>query len=284
MNKCLAALAGAIALMAFGSSTAAAGMVMTETESVLSGAMGSMKQTRQRTVMIQGNKQKMTIDDGRAFIVDLDKNKMDIIDPTQKNYVETPFPPPGMMAQAIGGPGLHASQFTKTGKNRTVLGYKCDDYNGAGKFGMGSFTVIYCASTTAPGAADFSKFQKAMLAKLKAAQPGMPDSLPDGIPLAQDTTIALDTVNIPNLPPKTVAKLKKQLADRGPMITKTEVTKVAAQKIDAKEFEVPAGYTPRQALSMGGVPSHAMGAPAGATGVAPAAGAPAPGAAKPAKP
>ena len=52
-------------------------------------------------MMIEGNKQKMIIEGGRAVIFDLDKGTMEIIDPAQKNYMDAPFPPHGMMAQAV---------------------------------------------------------------------------------------------------------------------------------------------------------------------------------------
>ncbi len=91
------------------------------------------------------------------------------------------------MARAAGGPGMHPSEYTKTGKSRTVAGYKCEDYNGAGKFAMGDYTVVSCVSSTAPGAAEFAKFQKAMISKLKDTQLAIPASTPDGIPLVQDT-------------------------------------------------------------------------------------------------
>src|ERR1700690_502220 len=134
MNRYLAALAAAVGLLAFGFTMAAAGVVVTETETMVSGHPGGQpQQPRQRTVMIEGNKEKMIIDGGRSIITDLDKGTMQILDPAQKSYFETPFPPRGMMGQAIGGPSMHASEFTKTGKTRTIAGYKCEDYNGAGK-------------------------------------------------------------------------------------------------------------------------------------------------------
>lgn len=288
MNKYLAALVAAIGLVASAFTPAAAGLVMTETETMVSGHPGGQPggqppQPRERTMMIEGNKQKTIMEGGRAIITDLDKGTTTIIDPAQKVYIERPFPPPGMMGQGMGAHGMQAAEFTKTGKTRTVAGYKCEDYKGEGKFAMGEFTVVSCVSTKAPGAAEFSKYQKAMTAKLKDTQLAMPASLPDGIPLTQDTTTKLGGTSMPNLPPKAAEQLKKQFANRPPMVTKVEVTKLEERKIAASEFEVPAGYTKREApMMMGGhpggmPPGHPggpmMGGAGGSPGGAPAAGA-----------
>jgi hypothetical protein len=283
MNKNLAALAAAIGLVASGFATAAAGVVITETETMVSGQPGVPPgQTRQRTVMIEGDKQKMVMDGGRAMILDLGKGTMQILDPAQKSYLEMPFPSHGMMGQGIGGPAMHASEFTKTGKTRTIAGEKCEEYNGTGKFPMGEFTMVSCVSTKAPGAAEFSKFQKVMMTKLKESQVPMPAGFPDGIPLAQDTTTTVNVMNMPNLSPQAAEQLKKQFANHPPIVTKTEVTKVEAQKIAASEFEIPAGYTKREMGKghpggMGGPMTGGMGGHPGGMGGpsgAPAAGAP----------
>jgi len=271
MHRTIASLLAATALVASASAPARAGVVITETESVVSGAPGGQTpQPRERTLMIEGNKQKMVMEGGRAVIFDIDKSTMDIIDPAQKNYIEAPFPPRGMMAQGIGGPGMHASQFTKTGNSRTVAGFKCDDYNGSGKVAMGQFTLVYCVSNKVPGAADYTTFQKAMMSKLKDSSITMPANIPDGIPLVQDTTTKMGAFNMPNLPPAAAKQLEQQFANRPPIVAKTEVTKVEEKKIAASEFEIPAGYTKREArMGMGrpgmpGMGGHMMGGGPGA--------------------
>jgi hypothetical protein len=192
--------------------------------------------------MIEGNKQKM-IDGNREIITDLDTGKIDIIDPAHKMYVEVPFPPQGAAGQAIGGKLQHAT-FAPTGKTGTIAGYKCDEYKGTGKFAVGEFSTVSCVSKTAPGASEYSNFQKAMLAKVKNQM--APTEMPDGIPLTQDTTTIMNPAGIPNLPPQAAAQLKSQLANRPPLVTRTAVTKVEAEKIAASELQIPAGYVKRE--------------------------------------
>ena len=93
MIKTVAAFA-ALAIFA-ASAVVHAGVVVTEQEVIDQG--NGHPVTRNRTVMIQGNKQKMVTD--RAQVVtDLDNGKMYLINPEKKQYVEMPFPPQGPMA------------------------------------------------------------------------------------------------------------------------------------------------------------------------------------------
>jgi hypothetical protein len=278
MNRCLVAVVAAIGLIASISNTASAGVVVTRTESIVSGQIGPQQQPRQSTLTVQGNKEKMSVAGGRAIILDLDKSTMEVLDPTKKSYFEMPFPPHGMFGQAIGGPGMHVASFAKAGTSRTVAGYPCEDYKGTGQMPMGQFTTVYCVSTKAAGADEFSAFQKNMMTKLKDSGSGqIPSSYPDGIPMAEDTTTRISLTNFGNLPPEMAEKLKAQFANRPPLITKAEVTKVESRQIDASEFEIPAGYTksePPTGRPMGnrmGAPM--MGGAGGASAGAPAAGA-----------
>jgi hypothetical protein len=287
MNKRIVMLAAALAVLTSAIAPASAGVVITETESMVSGAPGGQTPPpHQRTIMIEGKKQKMVLDGGRSVVFDIDKSMMDVIDPTQKNYIEMPFPPRGMMAQSVGGPGMHIDQFTKAGTSRTVAGYKCDDYKGSGKMPMGELSMVACVSANAPGAAEYNTFQNAMIAKLKESQTSLPGKMPNGIPLVQEVTTKFGNINMPNLPPAAQEQLRKQLANRPPMVSKTEVSKVEVKKIADSEFEVPAGFTKRQ-VGMGmGMGRPGMAGPGGhmMAGPPPAGGAPAAGASPAVKP
>jgi hypothetical protein len=239
MNKYLAALAAAIGLLGSGFTPASAGVVISETETI-SGQDALLSQhPRQRTIVIDGNKKKVSITGGHTYIIDLDSGTLRIIDHEHKGYVETAFPPRNMMVQVVTDLSLRAADYTRSGTSRTIAGFKCDDYKGAGSFDTGEFTVVSCVSNEAPGASEFSHFRNAMVAKLKEAQVAVSADLPDGIPMAQETTTK---VNPAKMPAQTSEKVKKQLAKRPPVVTKTEVTKVEVQKIAASEFAIPHGF------------------------------------------
>jgi len=275
MNKPIAMIVAALAILTSTFAPAAAGVVITETETMVSGEPGGQKPPpRERVIMIEGMKQKMVLDRGRYVVFDINKNTMDIMDPEQKNYIEMPFPPHRMMAQTIGGPAMHIDQFTKVGTSHTIAGYKCEDYKGSGKMPMGEMTMVDCVSPSAPGASEYTAFEDAMMTKLKESEKSLTDKVPDGIPLVQDVTIKFGNLNLTNLPPAAQEQLKKQLANRPPMVSKTEVTKIETKKIADSEFAVPAGFTKRE-LGMGmGRPGggHMMAGPRAGAGASPAAG------------
>src|SRR5258705_10730559 len=88
--------------------------------------------THNRELLVPGHKEKM-VSDRNVFVIDLDKGSMMLIDPTQKEYAEMPFPPHGMSS----GPSSQLDlNFQKTGKGSKVLDYACEEYSGAGKTSM----------------------------------------------------------------------------------------------------------------------------------------------------
>ncbi|HTR63885.1 MAG TPA: hypothetical protein VMH37_19390 [Candidatus Binataceae bacterium] len=243
MNKAtfaaVAALAAALVV-----TPARAGVVISQTETA-TGQFGERK--TDTTITIQGNKQKV-IRNGRENIVDLDAGTSYLIDSDHSSYMKLPFPPPGgAAAMAHAGAAL---DFKKDSTSRKILGYSCHDYSGSGSSMGGDYTVTECFSTSAPGAKEFSTFQKAMAAKLKGVIPS--SNIPDGIPLAMDSTVKLNTMKMPNLTPEQQQKLAAQIAKMKSVTTHTEVTNVEAKTIPADEFLPPKGFTETQVPKMGG--------------------------------
>ncbi len=237
MRKLAAVLAALAVLSA--SSVAMAGVVMVQQEEVT--GTGHNRKV-ERTIMIEGNKEKMTAGN-HEVITDLDKGVMYIIYPQHKAYVEMPFPPksPGMPHKRA----FRGATFEKTGKTRVVAGHKCEEYRSSGKFEMGEYTVHECISTKVPGAADFMAFEKKMKAKLKGSSYDTSEgrNVPEGVPLAQEAVTRVTNFNIPNLSPKQAEKLKKELQGHPPIQSKVEVVKISEKTIPASAFEVPAGYS-----------------------------------------
>lgn len=236
-----------------------AGVVMTQ-QIVTSSGANSM--TDNRTIMVQGNKQKVEMH-GQTIVLDLDRGKMLLINPAAKSYTVLPFPPTGPMAsmmQSVGGIDL---DFNKTGGSQTLSGYKCQEYSSTGKSMMGEFSAKGCFSSDAPGAAEYTAFTKAMAKKFEAV--GMAKttgSQPDGVPMVLETTTKITNFNIPGMPPEQAARLKQMMANRPPTTSKSTTTSIKTAELPADTFEVPAGYTERQ-IGLGGGPRPGA-APAGA--------------------
>lgn len=241
MKHLTALVAGAaIALSAM---TATAGVVIEQDQS---SNRGSKDVTQHQTIMVQGKKERLETP-SHVVITDLDKGKLYILQPSAKTYLQMDFPPQGPMAQMMANKSQNAMNFTKLGSTRSVAGFKCIDYKGEGKVMSGDYSITECFSTSAPGARDFTAFQAAMKDKFKGTpMAGMEGNIPDGIPLASDSTMKMNKISIPGLPPEQAKKIEEAMAKRPPVTTKTTVTKVSSQKIAESTFEVPSDYKERQ--------------------------------------
>ena len=87
----------------------------------------------------------------------------------------------------------------------------------------------------------------------------------------------MGNVSIPGMAPEQAAKINQMMAGRPPVVTKTVVTKIAAQKLAEDTFTVPPDFKKKElpaGPSMGGMHMGPMGGKApqapGAGGVAPA--------------
>jgi Domain of unknown function (DUF4412) len=239
--KRLAAAFAALVIVA-GASAAIAGVVVTEKEVVDQGNGKSV--THMRTVMIQGNKQKMVTD--RAEVVtDLDSDTMYLMNPETKKYIEVPFPPKGPMAKMM-SQRMSTLSFKKTGGSQTISGYACQEYTGAGSMMGNEYTVRGCFSTKAPGAGDFDSFQKTMAKKVKGTAMAMQGEVPDGVPIQLDSTTKMSNFSMPGMTPEQSAKLKKMFANRPPVVSKTTVTQIASKNLPADTFKIPAGFSKQE--------------------------------------
>jgi hypothetical protein len=212
--------------------------------------------THKITVMVQGNKQKSIIDDGKqTLITNLDQGTRMMVNDARKMYVEMPFPPQNMpKPTSANTSGL---TFKKTGSTQTLAGYSCDDYSGTGTMGGNEITVNGCFSMSAPGAADFTGFQKAMTEKVKGTPMALMSDAPPGVPLKIDTTMKVTHMMMPGMSPQQAEEMNKRLAARPPIVTHMTVSKVTAQELAADTFQPPKGYTKQQMPMMG--PGMAMG-------------------------
>ena len=281
MRKLTALVAGMT--LAMTALPAAAGVVITQKQHVTN---GTNTRDAVQTISVQGNKQK-TQTETHTIITDLDKGVMYVIDPKAKSYFEIEFPPKGQMGAMMAASQSAAKNFKKAGTTREVAGYKCADYNGGGHMMQGDYTVKECFSTSAPGAAEFSAFEKNMAEKLQSAgsSPATGGEIPSGVPLATDSTMKMGHVSMPQMAPEQQAKINEMMAKRPPVVMNLTVEKIESKKLADADFEVPAGFTKKElpaGPSMGtmkmaphaGAPAAGAPAAAAPAAAAPAAGAP----------
>ncbi len=246
MNKAFA-IAAALSVGVI-ASPSRAGVVLTQNIVTTSGTNTS---TDNRTIMIQGNKQKVVMSN-QSIVLDLDGGKMILLNPATKSYTELPFPPTGQMASVMQNMGGVNLDFKKAGAQRTVGGYQCQEYDSSGKSIMGEFTAKGCFSSQAPGADDYSAFTRNLAQKFEAV--GMAKTTgrqPNGVPMELETTTKLTNFNIPGMPPEQAERFKQMMANRPPTVTRSTTTSIKTTDLPADTFAVPAGYVERR-IGLGG--------------------------------
>lgn len=236
MKICVAAIAAMLTLS--GAASLYAGVVVDEQQVIDSG--NGQPTSQNVTLMIEGNKQKTQVGEN-TMVVDLDKGTRTIMNSGQRTFIELPFPPNRPMAAE-----MNPMTFKKTGGHATVAGYSCDEYSGSASMGGNQSSLKACFSTAAPGASDFTAFNKKMAEKVKGTALEMMGHLPDGAPLKLETTTKITNVSMPGMSPEQTAKINEMLAKRPPTVTHTTVTKISTRKLSADNFSVPAGYTRQQ--------------------------------------
>jgi hypothetical protein len=243
--KKFASVLPTLAILAF-ATIAAAGVVVDE-QQIITQPNGS-EVTRARTVMIEGDKQKSIIDNGkRSVITDLGGGRMIMLDAAHKTYVEFPFPPRAGAAMPSGiAPTI---SFKQTGGHDKMIGYSCDDYSGAGMVGGNSVSMSGCFSVSAPGASDFSSFQREMADKVKGTTMANMGQFPPGVPLKLTITTSLTNFPTAGMSPEQANKLSQMLAHRQ-FVTTTTVSKITTESLPADSFQAPAGYQKQEVPAM----------------------------------
>ncbi len=224
----------AVAVLTMSAAAANAGVILEQEIAINDQAAGTKNK---RTIMIEGHKQKVTTS-RRSVITDLDRGVLILLIPARKIYTETPFPPTEPSGKMMQDAEVKAS-FKKTDKQKTLNGYQCVEYVGSGRLMMTDFTVTGCFSKDAPGAADYTAFDKALQTKLNGTSMATQGSRPEGVPLVMQRDTRIRLASIPELTPEQA----KAMADQPPHITTTRTTSVKAATLPADTFTVPAGYT-----------------------------------------
>ncbi len=247
--KKFASVWSAVAIVAL-AAIADAGVVIDE-QQVIEQPNGN-KVTRASTVMIEGDKQKRIVDNGnRTIITDLGKGTMTMVDGTRKSYVEFPFPPKGGSMAAMQGGVTPTINFKKTGGHDKIIGYSCDVYSGSGTVGGNAVSMSGCFSDSAPGANDYSNFQRKMADKVKGTSMANMGQIPQGVPLTLKITTTRGNLPTTGMSPDQANK-PNQMLTHEQFVTSTTVSSIATKSLPADSFEVPSGYQKQQLPAMFG--------------------------------
>jgi hypothetical protein len=184
---------------------------------------------------------------------------MTMVDSARKSYVEFPFPPKGGPMAAMGGGATPTISFKRTGARDKVIGYSCDVYTGSGTVGGRAVSMTGCFSDSAPGASDFSAFQRKMADKVKGTAMANMGQIPSGVPLRMAVTTTMGNIPTTGMSPEQAAKLQQMLAHRQ-FVTNTTVAKISTKSLPAGSFEVPSGYQKQQMPLMFGGTGRSGGA------------------------
>jgi hypothetical protein len=257
--KFTVAAATAIAL-ATAASTALAGVVITQDVGIKT-TSGVRKFVR--TIMVQGHKEKI-IDDKLQVVVDLDAGQTFAINTANKRYGQDVFPPTGLLAMELNTRGFWIG-VKQTPEHHKHSGYDCQNYIGSSTIAHTDVGTIECVASAAPGAKEFTEFQRFKAQKVKGTRFELKGEVPDGIPVSSITNMRIIAFAITG--GTTAEQIAKAQADndKHAIVTTAGVSKIEVKDIPASEFTVPAGFgktvMPRPSVKQGrppGPPKHAV--------------------------
>jgi len=245
------------AALLLGARVSGAGVVLQQEQVA---TQGSATRKVSRTLFVEPKRAKI-VTETDTLVVQFDKPETLMINPGRKTYYQAPFPPPEFLGfiitNALAPPMVN---YKKTGKHRTISGYKCDEYGGSKEFDTIAYYDLACFSDQAPGAKEYDAFLRSLIAKLDRdpKKPLSKMAIPAGIPLETQSTIVRGTFKPPPAAsgkPATPGAPKTEPNTPPPgrqtQVVKITVTSVKAQSFSPTEFEPPATYVQQPEPSIG---------------------------------
>lgn len=209
-------------------SAVSAGVVMSET-AVTTGIEGN--QTLHRTIYIQGSKQKVDAD-GLQTITDLDKRLLYVVDKADKSYVELPLSSMSSALDQGTTAGEMAVVLKRTGGTQVVAAHSCDEYRGRQSNERLQITVSACVSTSAPGAAEISRFDRRMISQLVGSKSRIAREESAGVVLQKKSVVNLR-----------VSDPEEKGYRKASLMTKTTVNSIRVKPLAEQTFAPPKGYS-----------------------------------------
>ena len=222
-----------------------AGVVMTET-SITSGPTGETS-SLDRTVYVQGNKQKVERS-GVTTIADLDNSIIYIIDNKDRAYTEVPLHALGSSEQAdargdIIGPFDKVEpgnargetvQLSKTGETRVIADHPCNEYRASEGNKLERVTISACVSTSVPGAKEVSEFERKMAVRLSGRESERLSGNDSAMLMLEKQSVL--SFRVPDLS-------RHQAYRTGSLLAKTRVNEIQVKTLSAATFKPPKGFS-----------------------------------------
>jgi hypothetical protein len=226
-NSLVIAIAAAFALV-LPVSAASAGVVVSETSMAtrLNGATVS----EQKTVYVQGDKQKVETQDA-SIITDLDRSRVYVIDKPNRAYAKVPLQT--LSSSAPSTPQTAAVELHRTGRTRVIASRSCSEYRADSGNAIERVSVSACISTSVPASKEISGFERKMEAQLgnhKATQ--RPDSSGTALMLEKQSVVSF---RVPEISP---GKRYRTIS----VMTKTRINQIETKKLSPDIFEPPKDF------------------------------------------
>jgi hypothetical protein len=200
-------------------------------------APGEPSSVRNRTLMLEGDKEKFQVDEHVSVVIDITNRTATMLNYANKAFRELPLG--NVIGTTLDPNYLLYIAFKSTDHTRELAGFKCHDYTGVTYVGPTFTVTTACFSTNAAGSDDFSHFMR-----LIEGLSGRTISVPAGVPLIIESTRKVNPAfSPPDIPAKEAVKFKTQIAKIPPQVTQTVVTKITSEKLSPDVFNSPAGYT-----------------------------------------
>jgi hypothetical protein len=219
---------------------AIAGVIIEQRISISSG--GAPGSVRDRTLILQDDKEKVQIRDGLSVVIDANERTVTVVDDQHKIFRQLPF-------RKVVGSSLDPNSplymsFKTTDKTRESLGFKCRDYTGATYRGPLMAATTACFSSDVPNSEEFSHFVQSTIRHLGTSNASI--SIPIGVPLMIELTRGINRSFVPQDVPKQEAdRFRARIAKIPPQVTRIEVTKIESKKLSPDLFSIPTGYSRR---------------------------------------
>jgi hypothetical protein len=199
-------------------------------------APGEPGSVRNRMLMLQGDKEKIQINDQASVVIDATKRTATMLDHVNKTFRE--WPSGSVIGTTLDPNRLLYMAFKSADQTRKCLGYKCRDYTGVTYDGPTFAATTACFSTDAAGSDDFSHFIQSIVGSY-----GRAISVPAGVPLIiESTRRGNPAFSPPDISAEEAVRFKNIIAKIPPQVTRVEVMKITSEELSPDVFKTPAGY------------------------------------------